>query len=72
MAGTDRLAEAAVAAMASATAALAAWGAAGGATNALVTEMRWRDAIRHVMLGARAHIASSPIAWLRGGVDFRF
>ncbi|MBS1985011.1 MAG: hypothetical protein JST16_12650 [Bdellovibrionales bacterium] len=26
----------------------------------------------HAMLGARAHIASSPIAWIRGGVDFRF
>lgn len=36
----------------STTAAVAAWGAMGGATNALVTEMRWRDAVRHVILGA--------------------
>ena len=30
---------------------LAAWGALGGATNALTTRMRLRDALRHIMLG---------------------
>jgi acyl dehydratase len=30
---------------------LAAWGALGGATNALTTKMRLRDALRHVLLG---------------------
>lgn len=30
---------------------LAAWGALGGATNALTTRMRLRDALRHVLLG---------------------
>ena len=30
---------------------LAAWGALGGATNALTTKMRLRDAIRHILLG---------------------
>jgi len=30
---------------------LAAWGALGGATNALTTRMRLRDAIRHILLG---------------------
>ena len=31
---------------------LAAWGALGGATNALTTKMRLRDALRHILLGA--------------------
>jgi CHASE2 domain-containing sensor protein len=30
---------------------LAAWGALGGATNALTTKMRLRDAFRHILLG---------------------
>ena len=30
---------------------LAAWGALGGATNALSTRMRLRDALRHILLG---------------------
>ena len=30
---------------------LAAWGALGGATNALTTRMRLRDAVRHILLG---------------------
>jgi len=30
---------------------LAAWGALGGATNALTTKMRLRDALRHILLG---------------------
>jgi hypothetical protein len=30
---------------------LALWGALGGATNALTTRMRLRDALRHVLLG---------------------
>ena len=30
---------------------LAAWGALGGATNALTTRMRLRDARRHILLG---------------------
>jgi hypothetical protein len=30
---------------------LALWGALGGATNALTTKMRLRDALRHVLLG---------------------
>lgn len=46
------LAEWAFGALASATAALATWGAIGGATNALVTEMDWRDMIRHIIIGA--------------------
>ena len=29
---------------------LAAWGALGGATNALTTRMRLRDALRHILL----------------------
>lgn len=29
----------------------AAWGALGGATNALTTRMRLRDALRHILLG---------------------
>ena len=36
---------------ASTAAILAAWGALGGATNALTTRMRLRDAIRHILLG---------------------
>ena len=36
---------------ASAVVILAAWGALGGATNALTTRMRLRDAIRHILLG---------------------
>ncbi len=36
---------------ASTAAILAAWGALGGATNALSTRMRLRDAIRHILLG---------------------
>ena len=30
---------------------LAGWGALGGATNALTTKMRLRDALRHILLG---------------------
>jgi hypothetical protein len=30
---------------------LAAWGAVGGATNALTTRLRLRDALRHILLG---------------------
>jgi hypothetical protein len=30
---------------------LALWGALGGATNALTTRMRLRDALRHILLG---------------------
>lgn len=30
---------------------LVAWGALGGATNALTTKMRLRDALRHILLG---------------------
>lgn len=30
---------------------LAVWGALGGATNALSTRMRLRDALRHILLG---------------------
>jgi len=30
---------------------LATWGALGGATNALTTKMRMRDAVRHILLG---------------------
>ena len=30
---------------------LATWGALGGATNALTTKMRLRDAVRHILLG---------------------
>ena len=30
---------------------LASWGALGGATNALTTRMRLRDAVRHILLG---------------------
>lgn len=30
---------------------LAIWGALGGATNALTTKMRLRDALRHILLG---------------------
>lgn len=30
---------------------LAAWGALSGATNALTTKMRLRDALRHILLG---------------------
>ena len=30
---------------------LAAWGTLGGATNALTTRMRLRDALRHILLG---------------------
>ena len=30
---------------------LATWGALGGATNALTTRMRLRDALRHILLG---------------------
>ncbi|SIS75255.1 hypothetical protein [Phaeovulum vinaykumarii] len=30
---------------------LAVWGALGGATNALTTKMRLRDALRHILLG---------------------
>lgn len=30
---------------------LAAWGALGGATNALTTKMKVRDALRHILLG---------------------
>jgi hypothetical protein len=37
--------------LASAAVILAAWGALGGATNALTTRMRLRDAIRHILLG---------------------
>jgi hypothetical protein len=37
--------------LASAAVILAAWGALGGATNALTTKMRLRDAIRHILLG---------------------
>lgn len=33
---------------------LATWGALGGATNALTTRMRLRDALRHIMIGAMA------------------
>jgi hypothetical protein len=36
---------------ASTAAILAAWGALGGATNALTTKMRLRDAISHILLG---------------------
>jgi hypothetical protein len=36
---------------ASTAAILAAWGALGGATNALSTKMRLRDAVRHILLG---------------------
>ena len=36
---------------ASTAAILAAWGALGGATNALTTRMRLRDALRHILLG---------------------
>ena len=36
---------------ASTAAILAAWGALGGATNALTTRMRLRDAVRHILLG---------------------
>jgi hypothetical protein len=36
---------------ASTAAILAAWGALGGATNALTTCMRLRDAVRHILLG---------------------
>jgi hypothetical protein len=36
---------------ASTAAILAAWGALGGATNALTTKMRLRDAIRHILPG---------------------
>ena len=36
---------------ASTAAILAAWGALGGATNALTTKMRLRDAVRHILLG---------------------
>ena len=37
--------------VASTAAILAAWGALGGATNALTTKMRLRDAVRHILLG---------------------
>ena len=37
--------------VASTAAILAAWGALGGATNALTTRMRLRDAVRHILLG---------------------
>ncbi|MGP6089740.1 hypothetical protein [Antarctobacter jejuensis] len=37
--------------MASTAAILAIWGALGGATNALTTKMRLRDALRHILLG---------------------
>ena len=40
---------------ASTAAILAAWGALGGATNALTTRMRLRDALRHILLGAVNH-----------------
>jgi hypothetical protein len=30
---------------------LATWGALGGATNALTTRMRLRDALRHILIG---------------------
>ena len=33
---------------------LATWGALGGATNALTTRMRLRDALRHILVGAMA------------------
>jgi hypothetical protein len=39
---------------------LAAWGALGGATNALTTRMRLRDALRHVLLGLRGTYAAPP------------
>jgi hypothetical protein len=36
---------------------LALWGALGGATNALTTRMRLRDALRHILLGLRGTYA---------------
>ena len=36
---------------------LAVWGALGGATNALTTKMRLRDALRHILLGLRGAYA---------------
>ncbi len=41
-----------LAGQAGATIIAALWGALGGATNALTTQMRLRDAIRHIVLGA--------------------
>lgn len=49
---------------------LAAWGALGGATNALTTRMRLRDALRHVLLGGLIAVGMGSLsmalvtAWL--------
>ena len=47
---------------------LAAWGALGGATNALTTRMRLRDALRHILLGGL--IAAGTTALARFGFGY--
>lgn len=55
----------------SSTAALALWGALGGATSALTTRMRIREAVRHIVIGGciAAGMGSLSMAviaaWLR-------
>jgi uncharacterized membrane protein YdcZ (DUF606 family) len=57
--------------LASSTVILALWGALGGATSALTTRMRLRDALRHIVIGAfiAAGMGSLSMvviaAWLR-------
>ena len=42
---------------------LATWGALGGATNALTTRMRLRDALRHILLGGRSRRGWAACRW---------
>ena len=50
---------------------LAAWGALGGATNALTTKMRLRDAVRHILLGGiiAAGMGSLSMAFVARWLD---
>jgi len=50
---------------------LAAWGALGGATNALTTKMRLRDALRHILLGGliAAGMGSLSMALITSWLD---
>lgn len=52
---------------------LAAWGALGGATNALTTRMRLRDALRHILLGGliAAGMGSMSMALIAAWLDLR-
>jgi len=52
---------------------LAAWGALGGATNALTTKMRLRDALRHILLGGliAAGMGSLSMAFIAAWLGLR-